>query len=369
LQELKAKSLFCGLLFYFSYSKPNFIASGAVMLEQLNEIRCLAFADLSAAKTSREVDDTRVKYLGRSGKVTFLLREISKLPEAERPSFGQMVNQLKNELIAAIDERSAIISKEEEQKQLASNALDVTLPGRRPSIGRKHIITQTMEDMLEILSYMGFSIEYGPEVESDYYNFEALNFPPDHPARDMQDSFFISDTLLLRTHTSPTQIRVMEKKKPPIRVAMPGKCFRNEAINPRSHIVFHQIEGLYVDEGVTFSDLKGTLGAFLRSYFGKDTKLKFRPSFFPFTEPSAEVDISCFLCKGKGCRVCKNSGWLELLGAGMVDPALFEKVGYDPEKYTGYAWGMGIERLVMMKYGINDIRYYFENDMRFLNQF
>jgi phenylalanyl-tRNA synthetase alpha chain len=339
------------------------------MHEQLDDIRKSAFAELAAAKTSRELDDIRVKFLGRNGAVTHLLREISKVAEAERPRFGQSVNQLKNELTAAFEEKSASISSEEEQERVRSSALDITLPGRRPLLGKRHIITQTMEDMLGILSYMGFSIEYGPEVESDYYNFEALNFPPDHPARDMQDTFFINDTLLLRTHTSPTQIRVMEKKKPPIRVAMPGKCFRNEAINPRSHIVFHQIEGLYVDEGVTFSDLKGTLNAFLRSYFGKDTKLKFRPSFFPFTEPSAEVDVSCFLCKGKGCRVCKNSGWLELLGAGMVDPALFEVVGYDPEKYTGYAWGMGIERLVMMKYGISDIRYYYENDMQFLNQF
>ena len=339
------------------------------MKEQIDVIRKSAIEEISKASTSREVEELRIKYLGRSGQITLLLREISKVPESKRPLFGKSVNILKNEINTALEEKIAIVSSKEEEERLRLTALDVTLPGRMPLIGKKHIITQTIEEMLEILSYMGFSIEYGPEVESDYYNFEALNFPPDHPARDMQDTFFINDTLLLRTHTSPTQIRVMEKKKPPIRVAMPGKCFRNEAINTRSHIVFHQIEGLYVDEGVTFADLKGTLDAFLRSYFGKETKFKLRPSFFPFTEPSAEVDVSCFLCNGKGCRVCKNSGWLELLGAGMVDPALFEVVGYDPEIYSGYAWGIGIERLVMMKYGIPDIRILLENDMQFLNQF
>jgi phenylalanyl-tRNA synthetase alpha chain len=349
--------------------KPIFTFFGDSMNKQLDEIRTSVLAEIKSASTSREIEEIRVKYLGRNGMVTHLLREISKVPAEERPRFGQAVNELKNSLTAAIDEKNVAITASEELEHQRSSALDITLPGRHPFIGKKHLVTQTMEEMLEILSYMGFSIAYGPEVESDYYNFEALNFPADHPARDMQDTFFINDTLLLRTHTSPTQIRVMEKKKPPIRVVMPGKCFRNEAINPRSHIVFHQIEGLYVDEGVTFADLKGTLGAFLRSYFGKNTRFKLRPSYFPFTEPSAEVDVSCFLCSGKGCRVCKQTGWLELLGAGMVDPALFEVVGYDPEKYTGYAWGIGIERLVMMKYGIPDIRLLLENDMQFLNQF
>ncbi len=339
------------------------------MTVSIEQIREAALAEAGSATSAGVLDDVRVKYLGRSGKVTLLLREISRLPKEERPSFGQSVNKLKVEVAKAIDEAAETLARRDEGESLRSSALDVTLPGRRPLVGSRHIITQTMEEILDILTDMGFTIEYGPEVESDYYNFEALNFPPDHPARDMQDTFFITDSLLLRTHTSPTQIRVMEKTEPPLRVAMPGKCFRSEAINPRSHIVFHQIEGLYVDEGVTFGDLKGTLDAFLRTYFGKDTKLRFRPSFFPFTEPSAEVDVSCFLCRGKGCRVCKHSGWLELLGAGMVDPAVFEVVGYDPEKYTGYAWGLGIDRLVMMKYGITDIRILFENHMQFLRQF
>ena len=339
------------------------------MKDSVDQVRKDAFSELEAAGSTGELDAVRVKYLGRNGKITFLLKEISKLPAEDKPKFGQRVNLLKREVSQAVEEKSAALAVEEEKERLLSSALDVTLPGRRPLIGKKHIITQTMDEILGILAEMGFSIEYGPEVESDFYNFEALNFPHDHPARDMQDTFFITDDLLLRTHTSPTQIRVMEKTGPPLRVAMPGKCFRSEAINPRSHIVFHQIEGLYVDEGVTFGDLKGTLDAFLRTYFGKDTKLRFRPSFFPFTEPSAEVDVSCFLCKGNGCRVCKHSGWLELLGAGMVDPAVFEVVGYDPEKYTGYAWGLGIDRLVMMKYGITDIRILFENHMQFLKQF
>ena len=339
------------------------------MKDSIDEMRKNALSELETAGSTRELDIVRVKYLGRSGRITLLLKEISKLPGEEKPRFGKMVNLLKKDVSQAVEEKSAGLATKEEEERLRSSVLDVTLPGRRPLIGKKHIITQTMDEILDILAEMGFSIEYGPEVESDFYNFEALNFPHDHPARDMQDTFFITDDLLLRTHTSPTQIRVMEKTEPPLRVAMPGKCFRSEAINPRSHIVFHQIEGLYVDEGVTFGDLKGTLDAFLRTYFGKDTKLRFRPSFFPFTEPSAEVDVSCFLCRGKGCRVCKHSGWLELLGAGMVDPAVFEVVGYDPEKYTGYAWGLGIDRLVMMKYGITDIRILFENHMQFLRQF
>ena len=330
-----------------------------------NELRetVAGCADLQALEAAR------VKYLGRKGAVTGLLKQIGALPPEERRAFGQQVNELKRVAAEAIEARKAGLEAEAAPAKAASEALDVTLPGRRPAIGRKHIITQTLDEIITILKGMGFAVEYGPELETDYYNYEALNFPPNHPARDMQDTFWVDETRLLRTHTSPVQIRVMERMKPPVRVIMPGRCFRNESVNVRSHVMFHQIEGLYVDEGVTFGDLKGTLYTFLRSWLGADVELRFRPSYFPFTEPSAEVDVTCILCKGSGCRVCKQSGWLELLGAGLVDPALYSHVGYDPERYTGYAWGLGIERLVMMKYGIEDIRLFFQNDIRFLEQF
>ena len=330
-----------------------------------NELRetVAGCADLQA------LEAVRVKYLGRKGAITGLLKQIGALPPEERRAFGQQVNELKRVAAEAIEARKAGLEAEAAPAKAASEAVDVTLPGRRPAIGRKHIITQTLDEIITILKGMGFAVEYGPELETDYYNYEALNFPPNHPARDMQDTFWIDETRLLRTHTSPVQIRVMERMEPPVRVIMPGRCFRNESVNVRSHVMFHQIEGLYVDEGVTFGDLKGTLYTFLRSWLGADVELRFRPSYFPFTEPSAEVDVTCILCKGSGCRVCKHSGWLELLGAGMVDPALYSHVGYDPERYTGYAWGLGIERLVMMKYGIEDIRLFFQNDIRFLEQF
>ena len=324
---------------------------------------------LAAAADLRALEEVRVKYLGRKGAITELLKRIGTLPPDERRGFGARVNELKLAATEAVESRKAALESAEAAARTASEAVDVTLPGRRPAVGRKHIVIQTLDEIIEILKGMGFAVEYGPELETDYYNYEALNFPPNHPARDMQDTFWIDDTYLLRTHTSPVQIRVMERMQPPVRVIMPGKCFRNESVNVRSHVMFHQIEGLYVDEGVTFGDLKGTLYTFLKSWLGADVELRFRPSFFPFTEPSAEVDVTCILCKGSGCRVCKNSGWLELLGAGMVDPNVFSYVGYDAERYTGYAWGLGIERLVMMKYGIEDIRHFWQNDMRFLEQF
>ncbi|MEE9187385.1 MAG: phenylalanine--tRNA ligase subunit alpha, partial [Bacteroidota bacterium] len=242
-------------------------------------------------------------------------------------------------------------------------------PGRGNSIGTKHPITQTYEEIRQIFFGMGFRVAEGPEIEDDYHNFEALNFPPDHPARDMQDTFFIKPDVVLRTHTSPVQIRIMEQEKPPVRFIMPGKVYRNEAISARSYCLFHQVEGLYVDVGVTFSELKGTLVSFARQFYGSSIKYRFRPSYFPFTEPSAEMDISCFICGGRGCRICKGGGWLEILGAGMVDPNVFHFVGYNAEKYSGYAFGMGIERIAMLRYGIDDIRIFFENDVRFLNQF
>lgn len=337
-----------------------------------NEIelaRQQAREEIVSCAGDKDIESARVKFLGRKGVIASFMKQIPSLPPDEKREIGQLLNALKEEIASLFVERSSQLEKETAEARQAAEQIDITLPGRKPLHGKKHIITQTLEEIVDILAYHGFTVEYGPELETDYYNFGALNFPEDHPARDMQDTFYITDTLLLRTHTSPTQIHTMEKRQPPIRVCMPGKCFRNEAINARSYILFHQIEGLYVDEGVTFGDLKSTLYAFLSSYFGREVTLRFRPSYFPFTEPSAEVDVSCFLCSGKGCSVCKNSGWLELLGAGMVHPNVFKAVGYDPEKYTGFAWGMGIERLVMQKYGIDDIRLFFENDLRFLEQF
>lgn len=337
--------------------------------EEIQEAKQRAREEVAGCRRSEETEAVRIKFLGRKGMISSLMKLIPDLPQEARREIGQLLNEAKGEISALIDEKASQIEAAEAEARLRAESIDITLPGRKPLRGKKHIISQTLEEIIDILAYHGFSVEYGPEVETDYYNFGALNFPEDHPARDMHDTFYITDTLLLRTHTSPTQIHVMEKYKPPVRVCMPGKCFRNEAINARSYILFHQIEGLYVDEGVSFGDLKSTLYAFLSSYFGREVKLRFRPSYFPFTEPSAEVDVSCFLCSGEGCSVCKHSGWLELLGAGMVHPNVFRAVGYDPEKYTGFAWGLGIERLVMQKYGIDDIRLFFENDLRFLEQF
>ncbi len=337
--------------------------------QQIEEASQEAAQEAARCRRSVEIEAVRIKFLGRKGIISSFMRELPSLPPEERREIGQLLNEAKGEISALIEEKALRLREAEAEARHLAESVDITLPGRKPLQGKKHIISQTLEEIIDILAYHGFSVEYGPELETDYYNFGALNFPEEHPARDMQDTFYITDTLLLRTHTSPTQIHVMEKCKPPVRVCMPGKCFRNEAINARSYILFHQIEGLYVDEGVSFGDLKSTLYAFLSSYFGREVKLRFRPSYFPFTEPSAEVDVSCFLCSGKGCSVCKHSGWLELLGAGMVHPNVFRAVGYDAEKYTGFAWGMGIERLIMQKYGIDDIRMFFENDLRFLEQF
>jgi phenylalanyl-tRNA synthetase alpha chain len=256
-----------------------------------------------------------------------------------------------------------------QSKEQQTSSIDLTLPGRPKPIGTKHPLTQTMDEIKKIFMTMGFSIATGPEIETDYYNFGALNFPPEHPARDMQDTFFIAKDVLLRTHTSPVQIRTMEQQKPPVREIMPGRVYRNEAVSARSLVSFHQIEGLYVDRGVTFSDLKGTLVAFAHQFYGKDVMFKFRPTFFPFTEPSADMYISCFLCKGKGCRMCKFVGWLEIMGSGMVHPHVLQNVGYDPEVFTGFAFGMGIERIACLRYGVDDLRLFYENDVRFLQQF
>lgn len=336
------------------------------MRDRLEQLERQALDELSRAKNSAELEEIRIRFLGRRGKITLLLRSLSDLPDRDRPAMGKMANQIKNKVAQALLETRASLSS---QALETAPSLDVTLPGRKSWIGRLHPLTQVNQEIVEIFAALGFQVARGPEVESEYYNFEALNFPKDHPARDMQDTYYLAEDIVLRTHTSPVQIRVMERQKPPVRVIMPGRVYRNEEINPRSFTVFDQVEGLYVDNEVTFGDLKGVLTAFVERFFGSQTPLRFRPSFFPFTEPSAEVDIGCIICEGQGCRVCKHTGWLEILGAGMVDPAVLEQVNYDPEEVSGYAFGMGVDRITMLRHGIDDIRLFYENDLRFLQQF
>jgi phenylalanyl-tRNA synthetase alpha chain len=336
------------------------------MLEHVEQIQQLFFAELLRVSTMQQLEQVRIAYLSRNGKITALFDAMKTATPAEKPALGKALNALRQKTQTAFDEKKAAL---EQTAPPETAPMDLTLPGRLKRLGSKHPITQVMEEMVRIFVGMGFSVENGPDIESDYYNFEALNFPPDHPARDMQDTIFLQDKILLRTHTSPVQVRVMERQKPPIRAVMPGWAYRNEATSARSLVAFHQIEGLYVDTGVTFSELKGTLVAFAKQFYGTSIKYRFRPSFFPFTEPSAEMDITCYLCGGKGCRICKHSGWLEVLGSGMVHPHVLQSGGIDPEKYTGYAFGMGIERTALLTYNIDDIRILYENDVRFLKQF
>jgi len=338
------------------------------MQERLSELQKQAKNDLAKAKLPDEVKQIRIKYLGRKGIISEIIKSIPSLPPEQRATIGKSANRIKQEIGRWIEEaRGKFVIKE--HAPVAKEMLDLSLPGERKSYGHKHPITQTIDEIKGIFGKLGFDIEYGPEVEHEYYNFDALNIPPDHPSREDFDTFFLDNKLLLRSQTSTVQIRVMKEKKPPIRIIAPGKVFRPDTVDACHASMFHQIEGLMVDEGVSFSDLKFILTFFAKTYFGQDIKMRFRPSFFPFTEPSAEVDISCSICKGKGCSVCSYSGWVEVLGAGMVDPNVFEAVGYDAEKYTGFAFGLGVERLAMLRYGIDDIRLFFENDMRFLSQF
>ncbi len=338
------------------------------MKERLEEIKIEAEKELKGASDEVSLQNVKAKFLGRKGVITEFLKRMPEVPEAERPEMGRLINEAKRFIEDFFDRRFEEIKEEKKNLVLLKERVDITLPGRGIRLGGEHPVTQVMEEIVSIFERMGFDVAEGPEVELDYYNFEALNIPKDHPARDMQDTFYISDEVVLRTHTSPVQIRVMEKQKPPVKIIAPGKVYRCDS--DVSHTpMFHQIEGLLVDEHITFGDLKGVLTEFARLTFGSNTGVRFRPSFFPFTEPSAEVDIECVICGGKGCRVCKNSGWLEILGCGMVDPEVFKSVGYDPEQYTGFAFGMGIERITMLKFGINDIRLFFENDIRFLRQF
>jgi phenylalanyl-tRNA synthetase alpha chain len=336
------------------------------MNERIDAAQRSAQAELAAIADRSALEAFRVKYLSRKGVVAQLFDDLKSAAPADRPVLGKAVNELRSLIQGAFTEREEALTRGADTK---GETEDLTLPGRRPWIGRKHPIMQTLEEIERIFLRMGFTIEEGPEIEDDYHNFEALNFPPDHPARDMQDTFFINETTLLRTHTTPVQVRIMERTRPPVRAIMPGRAYRNEAISARSYCLFHQVDGIYVDNNVTFTELKGTLVAFARQFYGSGIPYRFRPSFFPFTEPSAEMDIRCIICQGKGCRVCKHSGWLEILGCGMVDPNVFAFVDYDPEKVSGYAFGMGIERIAMLRYGIDDIRVLYDNDMRFLRQF
>ena len=338
------------------------------MKEELEALQKETLTFLSQASTEKEVSEIRVRVLGRKGSLTQLLKGLGALPEADRREVGRCANQIKEGLESRIEETLLCIQEQERKKALEKEKIDVTLPGRRIPFGKKHPITRTLDEIIDIFSRLGFEVVEGPEVELDYYNFEALNIPKGHPAREMQATFFISEEVVLRTHTSPVQVRTMETRRPPVRVICPGAVYRCDS-DPTHSPMFHQVEGLLVDRGITFSDLKGVLTVFVHQMFGEETKLRFRPSFFPFTEPSAEIDIECFICGGKGCGVCSNTGWLEILGSGMVDPAVYSFVNYDPEEVTGFAFGMGIERIAMLKFGINDIRLFFTNDLRFLKQF
>jgi len=323
----------------------------------------------AAARSAAELEQVRVRFLGRQGELTQLLRSLGALPPAERPLVGAAANEAKRELEALLDARLEAARDAERASERRGQRLDLTLPGRRPARGTLHPLTRVHDEIVTIFAGLGFSVAEGPDVETDYYNFEALNIPADHPARDMQDTFYLPGGLLLRTHTSPVQVRTMLAQTPPVRIVVPGRVHRRD-VPVASHLpVFHQVEGLAVDRHVTMADLKGTLELFAREMFGPRSRIRFRPSFFPFTEPSAEVDVVCFLCGGEGCRVCKQSGWLEILGSGMVHPQVLRNVGYDPEEVTGWAFGMGIERIAMLKYGIDDIRLFYENDLRFLRQF
>lgn len=338
------------------------------MKEELEKLRSEVLISISQASTEKELSEIRVGVLGRKGSLTQLLKRLGTLPEEDRREIGKRANQVKGDLEKRVEETLSQIQEREKREALEKEKIDVTLPGRRVPAGKRHPLTQILDEIIDIFSRLGFEVAEGPEVELDYYNFEALNIPKGHPAREMQATFFISEEVVLRTHTSPMEVRTMEKHPPPVRIISPGPAYRRDS-DPTHSPMFHQVEGLLVDKGITFADLKGVLTVFVHQMFGKETRLRFRPSFFPFTEPSAEIDIECFICGGKGCGVCSNTGWLEILGSGMTDPAVFGFVDYDPEEVTGFAFGMGVERIAMLKYGINDIRLFFTNDLRFLKQF
>lgn len=337
------------------------------MKDLLEQIRQSAMEQLS--RVDADLSEIRVKYLGKKGELTAVLRSMGSLSPEERPAFGQRANEVRAQIEAEIERRQTEMKSAMRDRALRAEKLDVTVPGEDVPFGHIHPLSRVQHEIEDIFIGMGYSIAEGPEVELDYYNFQALNIPPEHPARDTQDTFYITDNVLLRSQTSPVQVHVMEKERPPIRILSPGRVYRSDAVDATHSPLFHQIEGLVVDRGVTMGDLKGTLAMFARRMFGSDTKIRFRPHHFPFTEPSAEVDVSCFVCGGKGCKLCKGEGWIEILGAGMVHPNVLRGCNIDPDVYSGFAFGMGIERVTMIKYGIDDMRYLYENDVRFLDQF
>lgn len=344
------------------------------MLDELQRLRANARAELDQIRSLRELEDWRVRYLGRKGHLTAILRGLSQLTIEERKSVGAQANETKAALESFYDAKAESLKEQEIAQKLERSRIDLTLPGYRPLLGRVHPVTQTVQEICSIFVSMGFQVIEGPEVEWDYYNFEALNIPKDHPARDMWATFWVDNpgddgSILLRTHTSPMQIRLMEKTRPPVRAVVPGKVYRYEATDATHESMFHQIEGLAVDQGITLGDLKGTLYAFARRLFGEDRKVRFRCDYFPFVEPGVEMAIDCWVCRGAGCRLCGNSGWIEILGAGMVHPDVLRRVNYDPDVYTGFAFGLGVERIPMLRYGIEDIRLFYGNDLRFLRQF
>ncbi len=339
------------------------------MKQQLEKIETLAKEELALCKEIKTLDDLRVKYLGKKGELTAILKQMGKLSAEERPVIGQLANKVRANIEQAVSEKITLLKKEEQENKIKSEYVDITLPGKPHSIGKLHPMTVVENEIKEIFMGMGFNIADGPEVDDDYHVFEALNLPPDHPARDTQDTFYITDNILLRTQTSSVQVHAMETQKPPIRIISPGRVYRSDAVDATHSPIFHQIEGLVVDKGITMSDLKGTLEMLMKKIYGNNCKLRFRPHHFPFTEPSCEVDISCYMCGGKGCSVCKNEGYIELLGAGMVHPKVLEGCGIDSNVYSGFAFGLGLERMVTARYDINDMRLLYENDVRFLEQF
>ena len=339
------------------------------MKQQLEKIEALAKEELASCKEIKALDDLRVKYLGKKGGLTAILKQMGKLSAEERPVIGQLANKVRFDIEQAINEKVAVLKAEAQAEKIKSEYIDITLTGKKQFLGKLHPMTVVENEIKDIFMGMGFNIADGPEVDDDYHVFEALNLPPDHPARDTQDTFYITDNILLRTQTSSVQVHVMETQKPPIRIISPGRVYRSDAVDATHSPLFHQIEGLVVDKGITMSDLKGTLEMLMKKIYGNDCKLRFRPHHFPFTEPSCEVDISCFNCGGKGCSMCKDEGYIELLGAGMVHPKVLEGCGIDSSVYSGFAFGLGLERMVMGRYDINDLRLLYENDLRFLEQF
>ena len=339
------------------------------MKQQLENIENAAMAEASSSDSIKALDELRIKYLGKKGELTAILKQMGKLSAEERPVIGQLANKVRQDIEEAITSKMSALKAKEKERKMAAESIDITLPGKQQSIGKLHPLKIVENEIKEIFLGMGFSVADGPEVEYDYYNFEALYLPPDHPARDTQDTFYITDNILLRTQTSSVQVHVMENQKPPIRIISPGCVYRSDAVDATHSPLFHQIEGLVVDKGITMSDLKGTLETLMKKLYGNDCKIRLRPHHFPFTEPSAEVDVMCFNCHGEGCRICKGEGYIELLGAGMVHPKVLEGCGIDSSVYSGFAFGMGLERIVMRRFNISDMRLLFENDLRFLEQF